>query len=261
VIHLDPHDVRVARPGRGRRPRAAGVHRRAAEPVAHRARPADSRWSSEGSAAGPGLLVDWFRADGDRLKCCGRGRRRRAAATCAGGDGVVVQDGVAVADAGLGQVGLHIAGRLPVAGEGDDDRAGLLVAGGQQERRRLPVGPDPDRVLAGFGVGEFVDAVRRDGAAGVQVGVDQRGAGAGRVTGADHEGAAAGEPIPIAAQHVRQGGFDVRGRGGLAAGAAQPVQAKPGDRGDPRAIADVGFERRQVSEGLQGSRRRVGLRP
>ena len=49
----------------------------------------------------------------------------------------------------------------PVAGERGDDGADLLVAGGHQERRRPAVGLHADRVVAGLGVGELVDAVRR----------------------------------------------------------------------------------------------------
>ena len=78
------------------------------------------------------------------------------------------------ADAGLGQHELDAARALPVAGERGDDRADLLVAGEQQERRRAAVALHADHVDALVGVRELVDAVRRHRAAGVQVRVDQR---------------------------------------------------------------------------------------
>ena len=80
----------------------------------------------------------------------------------------------AAAHAGLGEDELDLAGGLPVAVEGGDDGADLLVAGAQQEGRRAAVALHADDVDALVGVGELVDAVRRHRAAGVQVGVDQR---------------------------------------------------------------------------------------
>src|SRR5687768_823729 len=82
-----------------------------------------------------------------------------AAATAAGRDGVVPGDRVAVADAGLGQVELHVPGGGPVTVERGDDRAGLLVAGGEQEGRGTAVGLHADGVVAGLGVGQLVGAV------------------------------------------------------------------------------------------------------
>ena len=82
--------------------------------------------------------------------------------------------GRAVADAGLGQHELDAPRALPVAGERGDDRADLLVAGAQQERRRAAVALHADHVDARVGVAELVDAVRRHRAARVQVRVDER---------------------------------------------------------------------------------------
>ena len=76
--------------------------------------------------------------------------------------------------AGLRQHELHPIGRLHVAGDRRRDRAHLLVAGQQQEGRRPPVALDADRVEAGLGMGQLAMAVRRHGAAGMLVRVDQR---------------------------------------------------------------------------------------
>ena len=65
----------------------------------------------------------------------GLGGRGAAAAAAVGDRCRLSDDRVAVADAGLGQVELDVARRRPVAGQRGDDRAGLLVAGGEQERR------------------------------------------------------------------------------------------------------------------------------
>ncbi len=110
------------------------------------------------------------------LTACGAGPQQPpSAAPSSPGNGEVRG-----ADAGLRQVELHVARSFPVTSQGGDDRAGLLVAGGQQEGRGTAVGLRADGVVARFGVREFVDAVRRDGAAGVLVGIDQRGERAGR---------------------------------------------------------------------------------
>ena len=97
----------------------------------------------------------------------GAARRRRA-------DLLVRRAGAAARRAGGGRLGtpllqtpvsgstkLDRAGGLPVAVEGGDDRADLLVAGAQQERRRAAVALHADDVDARVGVGELVDAVRR----------------------------------------------------------------------------------------------------
>ena len=88
-------------------------------------------------------------------RCSSRCRSTpRAAAASAGA-------ALRAADAGLGQHELDAARGLPVAGERGDDRADLLVAGAQQERRRAAVALHADHVDAGVGVRELVDAVRR----------------------------------------------------------------------------------------------------
>ena len=81
---------------------------------------------------------------------------------------------VDAADAGLGQHELDVASALPVAGQSGDDRADLLVAGAQQERRCAAVALHAHDVDARIRVRELIDSVRRDRAARVQVGVDQR---------------------------------------------------------------------------------------
>ena len=78
------------------------------------------------------------------------------------------------ADAGFGQHELHLAGRGVVACDLGDDGAHLLVAGGHQEGRRAPVGLGADDEEAWLGMGQFLDAMRRHGAAGVDIRVDQR---------------------------------------------------------------------------------------
>src|SRR5690606_25451823 len=115
----------------------------------------------------------------------GRGQRERCGQQAAADAGrqadplLLCLGQVGGAHAGLRQVELDVAGRLPVPGQGGGDRAGLLVAGGQQEGGGAAVALDADGVVAGLGVGQFVRPVWRDGAAGVLVRVDERGQGAG----------------------------------------------------------------------------------
>ena len=78
------------------------------------------------------------------------------------------------ADAGLGQHQLHLPRRRMVAGDLGDDRAHLLVARRHQEGRRPSVGLRADDEEARLRMRELGRAVRRHGAAGVQVRVDQR---------------------------------------------------------------------------------------
>ena len=87
---------------------------------------------------------------------------------------VVLGRGRAVADAGLGQHQLDPARALPVAVQRGDDRADLLVACAQQERRSAPVALHTDHEYPLVGVAELVHAVRRHRPAGMQVRVDQR---------------------------------------------------------------------------------------
>ena len=61
-----------------------------------------------------------------------------------------------------------------VAREFGNHRADLLIAGRQQEGRRATIGFRADYDEAAFRLREFGDAVRRDGAAGMQIGIDQR---------------------------------------------------------------------------------------
>jgi hypothetical protein len=70
---------------------------------------------------------------------------------------------------------LYVAGGVPVAVERRNNRPDLFVAGCHKERGCAPVRLGADCVAASLWVGEFVDAVRWDGSAGVLVGVDQRG--------------------------------------------------------------------------------------
>src|SRR3546814_4706070 len=67
-----------------------------------------------------------------------------------------------------------LTGRLAITGDLGHHRAHLLVTGCHQERRRPAVRLGADDREAGFGMRELLDAVRRDGAAGVQVRVDER---------------------------------------------------------------------------------------
>src|SRR5207253_770946 len=78
----------------------------------------------------------------------GRGGDRRAAVGGPGGR-VAVQVHAAVADPGLGQVQLYVAGGVPVTGERGDDGAGLLVAGREQERGCATVALHADGVVPG----------------------------------------------------------------------------------------------------------------
>ena len=54
------------------------------------------------------------------------------------------------------------------------DRAHLLIAGQQQKSRRAAVALDADRVEAGLRVRKLAMAMRRHGAAGVFVGINER---------------------------------------------------------------------------------------
>ena len=81
---------------------------------------------------------------------------------------------VGAANACLRQHQLNLASRRMVAGEFGHDRAHLLIAGRHQEGRRATIGFRADDGEAGFGVREFGDAVRRHGAAGMEVRIDER---------------------------------------------------------------------------------------
>ena len=61
-----------------------------------------------------------------------------------------------------------------VARQFGDHRADLLVSGCHQEGRRAAVGFGADNDETGLGMREFGDAVRRDGAAGMEIRIDQR---------------------------------------------------------------------------------------
>ena len=78
------------------------------------------------------------------------------------------------ANAGLRKHQLDLARGLMIAGDLGDDGANLLVAGHHQEGRRAAIGLRADDHEAGFGLRELGNAMRRNGAAGMEVGIDQR---------------------------------------------------------------------------------------
>src|SRR5690606_19085577 len=78
------------------------------------------------------------------------------------------------ADAGFRQNEMHRVGSLAVACKSGDDGAGLLVSRQHQESRCATVALDANRVESGLGVGQLPMAVRRHGAAGMQIRVDER---------------------------------------------------------------------------------------
>src|SRR5581483_3282940 len=82
------------------------------------------------------------------------------------------------ADAGFWQGQLDSTGAGFVTGQGADDGADLFVAGAQQERGGAAVAFHADDEEMGLGVLELLRAVGRDGAAAVDVGIDQRREGA-----------------------------------------------------------------------------------
>ena len=88
--------------------------------------------------------------------------------------GVGVEESGAAADAGLREGQLDAAGGLVVSGQRGGDGADLLVAGHGQEGGGAAVALHADEVDAVLVVAEHVGAVRVDGAAGVDVGVDER---------------------------------------------------------------------------------------
>ena len=161
-------------------------------------------------------------------RCRSRRRRRPGAVSAARPD---------VADAGLGQHELDAARALPVAGERGDDRADLLVAGAQQERRRAAVALHAHHEDALVGVAELVDAVRRHRAARVQVRVDQRSERSRRLD-------AVVEVEPQLAEQREVG--PEAGRGDHLVGLDRRVARRPGPRG-----------RRPARRGASGSRRRA----
>ena len=129
---------------------------------------------ARGAVAKTGALLDRVRRCAHAVAAtssCGEPAPQHAA--CGGGLGGAGGD-AAAAHAGLGEDEVDLAGGLPVAGEGGDDGADLLVAGAQQEGRRAAVALHADDVDALVGVGELLDAVRRHRAARVHVRVDQR---------------------------------------------------------------------------------------
>ena len=125
-----------------------------------------------------------------------------------------------------------------VAGDRRDNRARLLVAGQQQEGRRAAVALDADGVEARLRMGELAMAVRRDRAAGVQVGIDQRARAPARSPARDRARAAARASWPRSgrwpvATTIRSTGGSRRGpcavgpRGRCAAIGSTAVAAKP----------------------------------
>lgn len=233
--------------------------------------------SAAAAAGGGSPLDDWQRAQAARWAggqpaadpggCWLPGRRTAAAFRLR-----VVEGQGAEADSGLGQVELDIAGGFPVAGERGDHGPGLLVSGGEKERRGATVALDADRVVARFGVGELVDAVRADCAAGVVVRVDQRSQCAGRAKDrVQIEAQLGGEGVV----GPESGGVDdhVGGQlilravepssGQLDAAAAQRAHRMGVEAGDdidaagPHVCAEAGAE---SAAGRAGRRRRRGRR-
>ena len=126
-------------------------------------------------------------------------------------------DSLRRADAGFGKHQPQIIGCRHIARDCRGDGANLLIAGEEQEGRRAPIALDAHRIEAGLGMGELAVAVRRHGAAGMLVRIDQ---GTQRL-GAFEPG------IEIETQLARQ-----RQIGALAGGGDDPI-----DRADPMPAA------------------------
>src|SRR5687767_32232 len=78
------------------------------------------------------------------------------------------------ADARLRQLELHAPRCIPVAGDGADDRARLLVSGQQQKRRRAAVTLHSNREEISVGMLQLLRAVRSDRSAAVNIRIDER---------------------------------------------------------------------------------------
>ena len=151
--------------GGGRVPGGAGISQAAVGRCNRRRWTLDERQGEQAAADPGGQAPPGCRADGPAA-LLGAPQQPPASASA------VLSVEVGGADAGLGQVELDVAGGVPVAGQGGDDGAGLLVAGGEQERRRAAVALHADGVEARLGVGR----ARRRRAAGRC----RRSAGSGR---------------------------------------------------------------------------------
>ncbi len=76
--------------------------------------------------------------------------------------------GRTAADPGRREDELDAPGRIPVAGQGRDDRANLFVAGSQQERRCAAVAlRSDDEDIRFLGMGEFLESMRWNRSAAV----------------------------------------------------------------------------------------------
>ena len=84
------------------------------------------------------------------------------------------------ANSGFGQHKLHGIGGLKIARDVRRDGPHLFVAGGHQEGWRASVAFDANGKVAGFGVRQFLVAVRWHAAAGMQVGINCRAESLGR---------------------------------------------------------------------------------
>jgi len=139
-----------------------------------------------------------------------------------GAAGFVLADQVGGADPGLGQVELDGVGGLAVPCDRGDHGADLLVTGGQQERRSAPAALGTGDVETLLRVCQLALAVRRDGAAAVEVGIDHgcelhRRLG-GRV-----------ELDPDLAQHLQVRAEAGGGHDGVCGQHPVPVRRDPGD--------------------------------
>ena len=102
-------------------------------------------------------------------------RRRRAAAASGGAErstGPVMRSALQTPVSGNTSCTSRAAAWSPAML--GDDRAHLLVAGSHQEGRRAAIGFAADDGEIGFGLRELGDAVRRHGAAGMEIRIDQR---------------------------------------------------------------------------------------
>src|SRR6185312_3480991 len=81
------------------------------------------------------------------------------------------------ADARLWQDQLHPARTFPIARERGYDRAHLLIAREHQEGGRASIALHAHDEQVGFRVGKFIDAMRRDRATAMNVGINERSQG------------------------------------------------------------------------------------
>ena len=132
----------------------------------------DHLFGSRGRTAAAASLAG--RCFGLRIRDAASVDGRRCWASAALGGNCVHWLELRRADAGLRQDEANVVCRLHVARDRSRDRPDLLIARHQQEGRRPPIALDTHCVEAGLGVRELAVAMRRHGAAGVDVRIDQR---------------------------------------------------------------------------------------